>query len=142
MTPWIESAHCASRAHCFECRNNRAFRASIVRAGLAPEPDFACPIGIAIGSVSIPRPGSGPGSILKAMLARLRITAGAECACNARVLEMDRCGPDWCERNIDTIDGWLAEEAARRGLPFNSLVARFLIRAAIAKSRRLARASL
>jgi hypothetical protein len=35
-------------------------------------------------------------------------------------LQMNEVGCDGCEENIDTIVGWLAEEAANRGLPFLS----------------------
>jgi hypothetical protein len=49
---------------------------------------------------------------------------------------MDRNGCDWCARNIDTIVGWLREEASRRGARvFFEPAARMLVRRAIAKAR-------
>jgi hypothetical protein len=60
-------------------------------------------------------PQNGPGTELKKLLAAwpLRIVATPNCSCNARAAEMDRKGCDWCEENIDTIIGWLREEARR-----------------------------
>lgn len=49
---------------------------------------------------------------------------------------MDQMGVDWCEENIDTIVGWLAEEAASRGLPFLSGVGRLLVKRAIHNARK------
>ena len=138
---WVESSHCRSRAHCIACRNERAFRSSIVAKGWAGELDFPCPHGIAWGSqVVFPAP-AGPGATLKRILAKAGITPMAHCKCNQRALEMDRRGPDWCERHIDTIVGWLADEAARRRIPFSALAARGLIRMAISLSRRANRIS-
>jgi hypothetical protein len=34
---------------------------------------------------------------------------------------MNAMGNDWCEENIDTIVGWLAEEAASRDCRFSTL---------------------
>jgi hypothetical protein len=45
-------------------------------------------------------------------------------------------GSDWCEENIDTIVGWLAEEAASRGLPFLNAVGRLLVKRAIHNARK------
>ena len=51
---------------------------------------------------------------------------------------MDAKGCDWCEANIDTIVGWLREEAEKRGLPFLDVVGRLLVRRAIRSARRAA----
>lgn len=40
---WYDTTHCQSRLHCHKCRESRAFRESVVRAGLATEVDFPCP---------------------------------------------------------------------------------------------------
>jgi hypothetical protein len=44
--------------------------------------------------------------------------------------------PGWCEANLDTIVGWLREQAEARGLPFLDLAGRMLVRRAIANARR------
>jgi hypothetical protein len=51
---------------------------------------------------------------------------------------MDAWGCDECERRLDEIVGWLAEEAASRKLPFSSTVASMLVRRAIANARKSA----
>jgi len=81
---------------------------------------------------------SGPGTELKALLAWFGIVATGDCACNARAAEMDARGPDWCEANIDTIVGWLREQAAERGLPFVDVAGRLLVRRAIRNARQKA----
>jgi len=43
------SVHCTSRAHCFACRNDTAFRASVFKAGMEAVQDFECPLGARIG---------------------------------------------------------------------------------------------
>ena len=82
-----------------------------------------------------------PGTALKKLLASwpLRITADPNCACRARSSEMDRNErktPGWCNDNIDTIVGWLREQASKRGLPFVDSAGKFLVTRAIAKSYR------
>jgi hypothetical protein len=49
---------------------------------------------------------------------------------------MDRQGVQWCEANIDTIVGWLREQAAARGLPFLDMAGRLLVRRAIRNARK------
>jgi len=49
---------------------------------------------------------------------------------------MDRQGVEWCEANIDTIVGWLREQAQARGLSFLDAAGRFLIKRAIRNARR------
>jgi hypothetical protein len=51
---------------------------------------------------------------------------------------MDTRGCDWCEANLDTIVGWLREEAEKRGLPFLDVAGRLLVRRAIRNARRAA----
>jgi hypothetical protein len=80
-----------------------------------------------------------PGTELKKLLARVGIAATPDCSCNARAAEMDRREqetPGWCEGNIDTIVGWLREQAEARGLPFVDLAGRMLVRQAIKNARR------
>jgi hypothetical protein len=80
----------------------------------------------------------GPGTELKKLLAAVGITATPNCSCNARAREMDRQGCDWCEANLDTIVGWLREEATKRGLPFLDAAGRLLVKRAIRNARRAA----
>jgi hypothetical protein len=49
---------------------------------------------------------------------------------------MDRQGVDWCEANVDTIVGWLREQAQARGLPFLDAAGRMLVRRAIHNARK------
>ena len=81
-------------------------------------------------------PTHGPGTELKKLLAKVGIVSSPDCTCNARAAEMDRQGVEWCEANIDTIVGWLREQAEARGLPFLDVAGRLLVRRAIANARR------
>jgi hypothetical protein len=81
-------------------------------------------------------PAHGPGTQLKSLLARIGLTASPDCSCNARAAEMDRQGVEWCDANLDTIVGWLREQAEARGLPFLDIAGRMLVRRAIANARR------
>jgi hypothetical protein len=83
-----------------------------------------------------PAPTSGPGTELKALLATIGITSSPTCSCNKRAKVMDEKGCDWCEEHIDEIDGWLAEEAKKRKLPYISLAGKTLIRLAIRRARK------
>lgn len=78
----------------------------------------------------------GPGTELKRLLKLVGITADPGCSCNQRAMAMDRRGCDWCEQNIDQIDGWLSEEAKKRKLPYLSLAGRALIHLAIRRARK------
>jgi hypothetical protein len=97
-----------------------------------PKPDFLSP------PMPPPRdPGqNGPGGQLKALLSRIGIVATPNCSCNKRARIMDEKGCDWCEAHIDEIDGWLAEEAKTRKLPYLSLAGRLLISLAIRRARK------
>lgn len=86
-----------------------------------------------------PAPTHGPGTELKKLLARIGITSTPSCSCNARARLMDENEarePGWCEQNIDTIVGWLREEAAKRGLPFVDMAGRMLVKRAIKNARK------
>jgi len=86
-----------------------------------------------------PVPTHGPGTELKKLLKLVGITATPNCKCNARVKHMDTMEsqePGWCERNIDTVVGYLREAAADRGLPFLDVAGRVLVRRAISNARR------
>jgi hypothetical protein len=84
-------------------------------------------------------PNRGPGTELKKLLAKIGIHATPHCTCNARAMLMDQNEakePGWCEANVDTIVGWLREEAGKRGLPFLDAAGRLLVRRAISNARR------
>jgi hypothetical protein len=78
----------------------------------------------------------GPGYFLHAMLSKFGIATTKGCKCKARMCQMNKWGCEGCEENIDTIVGWLAEEAANRGLPFFNAVGRMLVRRAIHNARK------
>lgn len=80
------------------------------------------------------------GSSLKSLLSGFPfyISHVSECSCRARAAQMDAKGCEWCEANIDTIVGWLREEAEKRGLPFLDVVGRLLVRRSIRNARRAA----
>lgn len=80
--------------------------------------------------------GTGPGTELKRMLAKLGIAVAADCPCEERAAAMDSNGWAWCEQNLETIVGWMREESLRRGTLFVPWGARFLAKRAIAKARR------
>ena len=49
---------------------------------------------------------------------------------------MDLWGPDGCEQHMDEILGWLAEEAAKRNLPFVKWPAKKVVELAISRARK------
>ena len=101
-----------------------------------PKPGFVPPQSKA---ATPPAPTHGPGVELKKLLKRIGIVATPNCKCNARVKHIDameKQEPGWCERNIDTVVGYLREAAADRGLPFLDLPARLLVRRAISNARK------
>lgn len=82
---------------------------------------------------------SGPGTELKALLARVGIKASPGCSCNKRAKTMDENEakePGWCAANIETICDWLAEESAKRKLPFVRLAGKVLINLAIRRAKK------
>lgn len=85
---------------------------------------------------STPVPKGGPGTELKKILARFGIKATVNCKCNTRARAMDDYGVEWCEDNLETIVEWMKEEAANRGVPFVSALARMIVRRAIADAKR------
>jgi hypothetical protein len=96
----------------------------------------ACPASAAAIAEPPATPAHGPGTELKKLLAKVGIVSSPDCSCNARAAEMDRQGVEWCEANLDTIVGWLREQAEARGLPFLDLAGRLLVRRAISNARR------
>lgn len=80
---------------------------------------------------------NGPGTVLSKMIKSLGIVMSDSCSCRRHALEMNAKGNDWCEANIDTIIGWLREEANRRGLPFVDMIGKLMVSRSIKKSRKL-----
>jgi hypothetical protein len=78
-----------------------------------------------------------PGTQLSKMIKSVGIQMTDSCSCKRHALEMNEKGNDWCEQNIDTIVGWLRDEAKRRGLPFIDAIGKLLVGRAIKKSRKL-----
>lgn len=76
----------------------------------------------------------GPGTELKKLLGKFGIEATPTCSCNSKAKLMDQkeaSDPGWCEKNIDTIVGWLRDEAAKRKLPFFNFAGKMLVKRAI-----------
>jgi hypothetical protein len=77
------------------------------------------------------------GSELASILRKIGFTSRCS-RCKTREHIMNALGCEWCEANIDTIVGWLREEATKRGLPFLDVAGRLLVRRAIRNARRAA----
>jgi len=78
----------------------------------------------------------GVGTELHKLLSAFGIHMNPKCTCRWRMVEMNKWGADKCLENIETIVGWLKEEAGKRGLPFISTVGRMLVRRAIRNARK------
>lgn len=83
-----------------------------------------------------PPPEAGVGSEVKKVLSRIGITASPTCKCAAKARQMDYMGIKWCEDNVDTIVGWLREEAQTRRLPFSDFAGKALLMYAIRRARK------
>lgn len=81
-------------------------------------------------------PAGGAGTELKALLAKVGIKASPTCSCNTRAKIMDDNGIEWCEQNVETICDWLAEESAKRKLPFVRMAGKALIHLAIRRAKK------
>jgi hypothetical protein len=81
---------------------------------------------------SRPAPPRGAGTALKRGLRMIGIKASPTCSCNARARTMDEKGLQWCRDNVDLIAGqWLAEEAAKRKLPYSVAAGKKLVEISI-----------
>jgi hypothetical protein len=78
-----------------------------------------------------------PGTVLSKMIKSVGIKMTDTCSCKRHALKMNEMGNDWCESNIDTIVGWLKEEAQKRKLPFIEAIGKMIVNRAIKKSRKL-----
>lgn len=81
------------------------------------------------------KPPAGPGTELKALLAKFGIHASPTCGCNKMAEKMNEWGPDESLNHIEEIVDVMEETANKRGLPFLRSAARLLVRRAISKSR-------
>lgn len=80
---------------------------------------------------------NGPGTQLSKMIKSLGIHMSDSCSCRRHAINMNEKGNDWCEQNIDTVVGWIEQEAKNRGLPFVKMVGKVMVNRAIKKSRKL-----
>lgn len=80
--------------------------------------------------------GEGPGTELKKLLSRFGLGANEGCACSSRAKTMNELGTEWVSNNVDTVVGWLREEAMRRRMPFVRAIARLLVKWAVRNARR------
>jgi hypothetical protein len=83
-----------------------------------------------------PAQSGGPGTELKALLAKIGIRSSPTCSCNKRAKTMDENGIAWCEQNVETICDWLAEESAKRKLPFLRAAGKVIINMAIKRAKK------
>ncbi len=88
-----------------------------------------------IGQPSIIVSGSA-GAELKNLITKFGLRPAHNCKCNQHIREMDTKGVEWCEQNIQTITGWLREEAQRAKLPFTEIGAKLLIKRAISNAKK------
>lgn len=80
---------------------------------------------------------NSPGTLLAKMIKSVGIVINDSCSCRRHALEMNAKGNDWCQENIDTIVGWLRQEAKNRNLPFIDAIGKLMVSRAIKKSRKL-----
>ena len=80
----------------------------------------------------------GVGCHLARMLSWFGIRDDGRCGCSEHAAQMDAWGPDGCEREIETIMGWLRDAAAKRLplVPWVDAPVRLLVHQAIAAARR------
>lgn len=79
--------------------------------------------------------GRGPGTELKALLAKLGIHASPTCKCNAMAARMDAWG-EASLGHIEEIVDVMEETARKRGLPFLRTAGRILVRRAVSNASR------
>jgi hypothetical protein len=82
-----------------------------------------------------PRPASGPGTELKALLAAIGIVASPTCKCNKMARQMDAWGQESLA-HMDEIVDVMEETAKARKLPFLRAGAKQLVRLAVWRARK------
>lgn len=75
-------------------------------------------------------PTDGPGSALKALLAKIGITASPTCQCNSMAMKMNQWGAESLD-HIEEIVDVMEHSAKDRGLPFLRTVGRQLVKLAV-----------
>jgi hypothetical protein len=80
----------------------------------------------------------GVGCRLSRSLAWFGLRDDGTCGCAEHAAQMDAWGPDECERQIETIMGWLKDAAAKRFplVPWVDAAVRLLVMECIAAARR------
>jgi hypothetical protein len=80
----------------------------------------------------------GPGCHLTRAIAWFGVRDDGKCGCGEHAAQMDAWGPDECERQIETIMGWLRDAAAKRFplVPWVDAPVRMLVMECIAAARR------
>ena len=88
-------------------------------------------------SSGLASPQRGPGTELKALLAKIGIHASPTCGCNKMALKMDEWGPKESLNHIEEIVDVMEQTAKKRNLPFLRTAGRILVRQAcrIAKKK-------
>lgn len=85
-------------------------------------------------------PEIGPGTEMKKLLKKVGIEATPDCSCNARAVDMNVRGEEWCLNNLELIVNWLEYEAKRRqdksSKLFTRTAAKLLVKTACALSSR------
>lgn len=102
------------------------------KPGFVPPPVMPAPANLPTLEEQSPH---GPGTFLSKTLEKIGIKSSPTCSCKARARTMNEKGNDWCEENLDTIVGWLREEATKRKLPFVDFAGKLLVKRAIKLSR-------
>ena len=79
-----------------------------------------------------------PGVELKKLLGRIGITSTSDCSCDDVARQMDKWGPDECEKpeRINYVLATMRQNAEKRKLPWSETLARILIRRAIKNARK------
>lgn len=81
-------------------------------------------------------PGPGPGTELKALLAKIGIHASPTCGCNKMAKQMDAWGPEESLHHIEEIVDVMEATAKARKLPFLRTAGRILVRQACRIARK------
>lgn len=79
----------------------------------------------------------GVGTELTIILRRFGITSKeGGCSCKHKSKLLDTKGVKWAELNVETVVGWMKENAKKMKIPFLALPARMVVRQAIKNARR------
>lgn len=126
LTKWFQTTGCRNGNACTPCRHSRAFRETIVVAGLIDSPEFECPF-----AMDPPSPHEGPGTRLMRLLKRIGFRYSPQCGCQDAVLKLNLKGMAWARENVDWVLGVMRSaagdpESNPLRIPFNEWGARKL----------------